>query len=112
MAVAPTEIRTLARSYTKAAINTLVGIMRQPKAPPAARVMAANALLDRGWGKAAQLVAVDGEIKQLVEVKLNVVSPASRALPKTDVIDARPNEVKDLDNDTICLQNSEPGEPK
>ena len=35
--------------------------------------MAANALLDRGWGKAAQLVAVDGEIKQLVEVKLNVV---------------------------------------
>src|SRR5215472_10501804 len=75
MAVAPTEIRTLARSYTRAAINTLVGIMRQPKAPPAARVMAANALLDRGWGKAAQLVAVDGEIRQLVEVKLNVVQP-------------------------------------
>ena len=48
--------------------------MRQPKAPPAARVMAANALLDRGWGKAAQLVAVDGEIKQLVEVKLSVVT--------------------------------------
>jgi hypothetical protein len=75
MAVAPTEIRTLARSYTKAAIKTLVGIMRQPKAPPAARVMAANALLDRGWGKAAQLVAVDGEIRQLVEVKLSVVEP-------------------------------------
>jgi len=37
--------------------------------------MAANALLDRGWGKAAQLVAVDGEIRQLVEVKLNVVQP-------------------------------------
>ena len=30
-------------------------------------------MLDRGWGKAAQLVAVDGEIRQLVEVKLNVV---------------------------------------
>src|SRR5215471_11058054 len=83
MAVAPTEIRTLARSYTKAAINTLVGIMRQPKAPPAARVMAANALLDRGWGKAAHLVAVDGEVRQLVEVKLNVVQ-ASHALPKTE----------------------------
>ena len=47
--------------------------MQQPKAPPAARVMAANALLDRGWGKAAQTVAVDGEIRQLVEVKLSVV---------------------------------------
>ena len=62
MAVAPTEIRTLARSYTRAAINTLVGIMRQPKAPPAARVMAANALLDRGWGKAKQAVEHSGEL--------------------------------------------------
>src|SRR5215469_16312884 len=84
MAVAPTEIRTLARSYTKAAINTLVGIMRQPKAPPAARVMAANALLDRGWGK---LVAVDGEIKQLVEVKLKVVH-----------VERKPDEAKLLTN--------------
>ena len=87
MAVAPTEIRTLARSYTKAAINTLVGIMRQPKAPPAARVMAANALLDRGWGKAAQTVAVDGEIRQLVEVKLNVVQ-----------VERKPDEPKLLTN--------------
>jgi hypothetical protein len=38
--------------------------------------MAANSLMDRGWGKAAQLVAVDGEIRQLVEVKLSVVSAA------------------------------------
>ena len=87
MAVAPTEIRTLARSYTKAAINTLVGIMRQPKAPAAARVMAANALLDRGWGKAAQTVAVDGEIRQLVEVKLNVVH-----------VERKPDEPKLLTN--------------
>ena len=45
------------------------------------RVQAAVALLDRGWGKAAQLVAVDGEIKQLVEVKLSVVTAGeSRAI--------------------------------
>ena len=107
MAVAPTEIRTLARSYTKAAINTLVGIMRQPKAPPAARVMAANALLDRGWGKAAQLVAVDGEIRQLVEVKLNVVqpgadrviegqlsAPSSPDLPQTERLEAISSDIK------------------
>jgi hypothetical protein len=50
--------------------------MREPKAPPVARVMAANSLLDRGWGKAAQLVDVQGEIRQLVEVKLNVVQAA------------------------------------
>src|SRR5215510_416771 len=106
MAVAPTEIRTLARSYTKAAINTLVGIMRQPKAPPAARVMAANALLDRGWGKAAQLVAVDGEIRQLVEVKLNVVhasqANASQALPGPGVIDAKSNDINSSSEDSRC----------
>ncbi len=54
MARALTEIRSLARSHTRTAINILVGIMRSADATPAARVSAANAILDRGWGKAAQ----------------------------------------------------------
>jgi hypothetical protein len=41
--------------------------------------MAANSLMDRGWGKAAQLVDVQGEVRQLVEVKLNVVQVARPA---------------------------------
>src|SRR5262249_43309271 len=99
------DIRSYARKFTVEAVETLAHVMRQPKAPPAARVMAANALLDRGWGKAAQLVAVDGEIRQLVEVKLNVVhaSQASHALPKTELTDAQPNDINDLGADTICL---------
>ena len=68
MAKAPLEIRSLARKYTHKALNTLVSIMVEPKAPAAARIMAANSLMDRGWGKAAQLVDVQGEIRQLVEV--------------------------------------------
>jgi len=56
MAKAPTDIRSLARSYTESAIKTLAGVMQQPEAPPAARVSAATALLDRGWGKPAQTV--------------------------------------------------------
>src|SRR5215469_14109531 len=108
MAVAPTEIRTLARSYTKAAINTLVGIMRQPKAPPAARVMAANALLDRGWGKAPQTVAVDGEIRQLVEVKLNVVHVERKPdEPKllTNVL-TNPEKHKDINATDLCCDRA------
>ncbi len=54
MPKAKAEIRSLARAHTAKAINVLVGIMGQKKAPPAARVSAAQALLDRGWGKAAQ----------------------------------------------------------
>lgn len=59
MAKAPTEIRSLARSHTETALKTLAGIMNEPEAPHAARVSAANSLLDRGWGKAAQIIAGD-----------------------------------------------------
>jgi GNAT superfamily N-acetyltransferase len=54
MPKAITEIRSLARSHTRKAINVLVGVMRSTNATPAARVAAANAILDRGWGKATQ----------------------------------------------------------
>lgn len=54
MAKTPLEIRSLARAHTKRAIQTLQGIMDHPDAPPAARVQAANSLLDRGWGKPTQ----------------------------------------------------------
>ena len=60
MAKAPIEIKSLARSHTDTAIKTLVGVMNQSEAPPAARVHAAQALLDRGWGKPAQSVEHSG----------------------------------------------------
>jgi hypothetical protein len=52
------EVRDLARSCTEAAVRTLVEIMTNPKAPAAARVAAAVAVLDRGWGRPPQAVAV------------------------------------------------------
>lgn len=61
MAKTPTDIRSLARGHTEAAINTLAGVMNQPDAPHAARVAAANSLLDRGWGKPAQPHDGNGE---------------------------------------------------
>ena len=51
-----TEIRSLARSHTRSALNILIQIMRNKDATPAARVTAANAILDRGWGKAIQAI--------------------------------------------------------
>lgn len=61
MAKAPTEIKSLARAHTEPAIKTLVGIMNQKKAPPAARAAAANSLLDRGWGKPPQALQIRGD---------------------------------------------------
>jgi hypothetical protein len=46
------EVRDLARQHTAGAIETLVRVHKNPKAPPAARVAAATAIIDRGWGRA------------------------------------------------------------
>lgn len=56
-----TEIKSLARVHTEASIRTLAAIMKQKKSPPAARVAAATALMDRGWGKPAQAIVGDEE---------------------------------------------------
>jgi hypothetical protein len=44
-------ITTLARLHTAKAIEVLAEVMEDPKAAQAARVSAAQALLDRAWGK-------------------------------------------------------------
>jgi Family of unknown function (DUF5681) len=54
------EVKELAREHMPAAINALVSIMNNPKASDAARVSAATALLDRGYGKPQQ--HIDAEI--------------------------------------------------
>ena len=62
MAKAPLEIKSLARGHTKTALNVLASVMNETSAPHAARVAAAQALLDRGWGKAAQAIEVTGDL--------------------------------------------------
>ena len=57
------EVQALAREHTEAAILVLVGIMSDPMLmlkAPAACVAAAEAVLSRGWGKAAQPVTGEG----------------------------------------------------
>ena len=61
MAKTPLEIRSLARAHTESAIKVLAGVMTSEGAPHAARVSAAQALLDRGWGKPSQQLDGDGE---------------------------------------------------
>ncbi|SFP67239.1 hypothetical protein SAMN05216330_10979 [Bradyrhizobium sp. Ghvi] len=72
-----TEIRSLARSHTKTAIRVLVGIMRSSDATPAARVSAANAILDRGWGKVTQPIenGEDGVLELTHRIERIIVHP-------------------------------------
>jgi len=79
MAKTPTEIRSLARGHTESAINCLAGIMNKETAPEAARISAANSLLDRGWGKAAQPIegTEDGPPLKFTRIELVGVRPAT-----------------------------------
>ena len=79
MAKTITEIRSLARSHTRTAINVLVGVMRSNDATHAARVSAANAILDRGWGKAAQALGNgdDGALELVHRIERVIVHPES-----------------------------------
>jgi hypothetical protein len=71
-----TEIRSIARSHTRTALNVLVGIMRCRDATPAARVSAANAILDRGWGKVAQpLQSGEDPVKVVHRIERVIVHP-------------------------------------
>jgi len=49
----PPDLRALARSHTVLAVRTLGGLLKEG-VPAAARVAAAMAILDRGWGKPSQ----------------------------------------------------------
>ncbi len=66
MAKAKADIRALARAHTVTAIKTLAGIMQQGSANPAARVAAAQALLDRGWGKPEVHIEIDETIHWVI----------------------------------------------
>ena len=78
-----TEIRSLARSHTRTALNVLVGVMRSKDAPAAAKVAAANAILDRGWGKAAQAIENGGEgpFELIHKIERIIVDPENSDSP-------------------------------
>ena len=57
------RVKELARKHTAEAIATLAAIMRDDKEPAAARVRAAEAMLDRAWGRpetTANVAGADG----------------------------------------------------
>lgn len=80
------DVRLLAKEWTHDAIKTLAEIMNDKAANPSARVAAAQNLLDRGWGKSAQIVEAtishydrmtDDELKLLVEGTVIATGPNS-----------------------------------
>jgi Family of unknown function (DUF5681) len=55
------EVQELARVHSPKAIALLVEIVNDPQAPAAARVSAANSILDRAYGKPPQALEHSGD---------------------------------------------------
>jgi hypothetical protein len=70
------EIRDLARQHTETALNALVKIATAGKSE-SARVSAATALLDRGYGKPTQPIAGDSDADA---INLGIVSSHQAAI--------------------------------
>lgn len=58
----PTDVKALARVHTETALHVLSKVMTASDAPPAARVAAATAILNRGWGQPHQSVDLTAEV--------------------------------------------------
>lgn len=52
------EVRNLAQTHTEDAVRAIYEIMEDTRQQGSVRIAAANAILDRGWGKPAQSIAV------------------------------------------------------
>lgn len=69
------HVRELARQYTADAVHALVETLKE--GGWSAKVAAANALLDRGWGKSEQpIVGPDGGAIQVQKIERVIVDPA------------------------------------
>jgi hypothetical protein len=70
-------IAQLARVHTAEALTTLVEVCNGKAHEPRVRIAAANAILDRGWGKPKESVEVDANVTSNAPViNLTVTRPA------------------------------------
>lgn len=70
---ATASIREAAREYTQEALEALVRVLRSDEEPAAARVSAANSILDRGYGKASTVISGDedgGAVKVATRIEI------------------------------------------
>ena len=98
------DIRTLARTYTQDAIDTLVYILKDDEARESARIAAATLLLDRGWGKpekAMQITNVELPIQDWSTAQLTAFLQDITSTPLDSnpfLIEGKSEAIKDEQN--------------
>lgn len=80
------DLAVLAQKHAEKAIATLVEVMSDERATPAARVSAASEILDRGFGRAPQSLDVKHDISFSEQFEDFIMSISSRrSAPMIDV---------------------------
>jgi hypothetical protein len=82
-------------------IAVLVAVARQKTAQPGARVAAATAILDRGWGKAPVNIGSEGD----TDIKITIRHILEHIDDKPVVVNGE--SVRCIDNDTTVAPNDE-----
>jgi hypothetical protein len=82
------DIRSFARSQTRLAIRTLKAVAQDAGQPGTARVAAASALLDRGWGKPQQSHDLSGDS----EIRVTIRHLVEGMPDTTQLIDITPED--------------------
>ncbi len=89
------DVKEAAKSHTRQAMLTLLSVMNDNSAPAAARVSAAQAVLDRGWGKPQQSVEARVSVGDVgvtaAEVLMRLTTQAREAkIAAAQIIDVTP----------------------
>jgi hypothetical protein len=84
----------MARGHTGDALATLVAIMTNSDAPATARVSAANAVLDRAWGKPRQ----DFELSSAGDPVAAIQRARQRVHRQRQATDAGPDHAQSAQN--------------
>lgn len=90
------DIKDAAKAHTRAALNTLISVMNNMDAPAASRVTAAEAILNRGWGRPQQNVEARIDITDMGTTAANVLMELTRAAKEAkqagQIIDITPTK--------------------
>ena len=88
------SLSDLAREHTEEAVKTLVKIMKDDAQPAAARVAAADKILNRGWGQAPQTIAITDDREPLDLILLPFSETCSVFLDKNQWMRVLNNLIK------------------
>lgn len=74
------SLKDIAREHTLDAVQTLVEVMGDTEAPHPARVSAASAILDRGWGKPVQELEAGERLTETLSAILERIDGRTRTI--------------------------------